>query len=140
MPCAHGSLPGITTRSRRSQSDEMALKVYYKEDILNAVHAAYVASSGPAALATEILQDQELQGIPLDRLLQVYMRGFNTALCAVGAAFGLTNLVDQDRGYGHRLAEKRDPATHLEQGEQAAMLELDLFDLLRVAIQREMQR
>ena len=118
----------------------MALKVYYREDILNALHAAYVASSGPAALATEVLEDQELQDIPLDKLLQVYMRGFNTALCAIGAAFGLTNLVDQERRYGHRLAEKRDPATHLDRGEQAAMLDLDLFDLLRAAIQREMQK
>lgn len=67
----------------------MALDVYFKEDILNVLRATYVAGEGPAILVTEMLQDPELQNVPLDKLLGVYRRGFVTALGAVGLAFGL---------------------------------------------------
>ena len=67
----------------------MALDVYFKEDVLNVLRATYVAGEGPATLVAEMLQDPELQNVPLDKLLGVYRRGFVTALGAVGLAFGL---------------------------------------------------
>ena len=39
----------------------MALSVFFKEDILNALRAMFVASEGSASLALDLLQDQDLQ-------------------------------------------------------------------------------
>ncbi len=59
----------------------MALDVYFREDILNALCAAYAASEG----ATSLIAKQDLA----DGLLKAYYRGFVTALGVVGLAFGL---------------------------------------------------
>ena len=81
----------------------MALDIYYKEDILNALRGLHVASEGPASLAVDLLCDPELRAsiesgaIPLEKLLQIYRRGFHTALAAVGLSFGL---VPVERGQG----------------------------------------
>lgn len=70
----------------------MAFDVYFKEDILNALRSVYAANEGAAGLACELLQDPDLQGVELTRLMQIYRRGFVTALGAVGLAFGLDAL------------------------------------------------
>jgi hypothetical protein len=67
----------------------MALDIYYKEDILNALRGLHVAGAGSASLMSEILADPELQDLPLDKLLRVYQRGFNTGLVSVALSFGL---------------------------------------------------
>ena len=79
----------------------MALDIYYKEDILNALRALHVASEVPAALSIALLQGRDLpvevQGAALyherealaqDQLL-AYQKGFRTALASVALAFGL---------------------------------------------------
>jgi hypothetical protein len=67
----------------------MALDVYFREDILNVLRAAYVAGEGPTSLAAQLTHDPDLGGVPADKLLQAYRCGFITALGAVGLAFGL---------------------------------------------------
>lgn len=47
----------------------MALDIYFKDDILNVLRAAYVAGEGPATLVADILEDQDLRDVPLDKLL-----------------------------------------------------------------------
>lgn len=71
------------------EREEMAVDVYFRKDILNVLRATYVASEGPATLVAELLEDPELRNVSLDKLLQIYQRGFNTALGAIGLAFGL---------------------------------------------------
>jgi|GEM_PF-4482068 len=75
----------------------MAFDVYFKEDIFNALRSIYAAGDGASGLILELLQDPELRGLvsegaALTRLVQIYRRGFVTALGAVGLAFGLDRL------------------------------------------------
>jgi hypothetical protein len=67
----------------------MALDVFYKQDILNVLRATCVASEGSASLMVEMLGDEDLQGVPVEKLMAIYRRGFQTALASVGLAFGL---------------------------------------------------
>jgi hypothetical protein len=85
----------------------MALDVYFREDILNVLRATYAAGEGPAALVAEMLQDDEFQGVSLDKLLQVYRQGFNTALGAVGLAFGLDARAAAARGHSLAVSPAR---------------------------------
>jgi hypothetical protein len=85
----------------------------FEKDILNVLRATYVASEGSAALALDVLCDRTLQatvdaaGVPiggqaLDKeLLQMYRRGFCTALSSVALAFGLAPVTQEPRGPGH---------------------------------------
>ena len=82
----------------------MAMDVYFRQDILNVLRATYVACEGPASLALEMLQDQELQGVPLEKLLSVYQHGFQTALASVALAFGLVALGQEQGGHADCLA------------------------------------
>jgi len=66
----------------------MALDVYFREDIVNILRSVSLASEGPAVLLAEIMQDPELKRVALDKLLEIYRRGFATALGAVGLAVG----------------------------------------------------
>ncbi len=67
----------------------MSFDVYFKQDILNILRSTYAASEGSASLVLEMLEDPDLQGVPVGKLLHIYRRGFATALGAVGLAFGL---------------------------------------------------
>jgi hypothetical protein len=90
----------------------MALDVYFREDILNVLRATYIAGEGPAALVAEVLGDRDLAEVPADKLLQIYRRGFHTALGAVGLAFGLAPLVEQasDRVGRRSVSERACPS------------------------------
>ena len=75
----------------------MAFDVYFKEDIFNALRSIYAAGDGASGVILELLQDPQLRGLvseeaALTRLVQIYRRGFVTALGAVGLAFGLDRL------------------------------------------------
>ena len=68
----------------------MAREVYFREDILNALRSAHVASGG----SDSFCEDAEK--------LRIYREGFDRALVAVGLAFGLesaegTKLLQQER-------------------------------------------
>lgn len=67
----------------------MSFDVYFKEDILNILRSTYAASEGSASLVLEMLEDPDLKDVPVRKLLNIYRRGFATALGAVGLAFGL---------------------------------------------------
>lgn len=67
----------------------MTVDVYSKRDILNILRAIYTGGDGPAALLAELAQDSELGQVPLEKVLRIYRQGFNTALGAVGLAFGM---------------------------------------------------
>ena len=85
----------------------MALDVYFRRDIANILRATACASEGAAGLALELLGEAGLvggdpigdaarigaeqlgDGIPQERLLQVYRQGVRHALVSVGLAFGL---------------------------------------------------
>jgi len=64
-------------------------KLYFREDIVNALRAAYVASEGTALLLTEVGPDSGLGGATQTELVEAYRRGFATALTTLGLAFGL---------------------------------------------------
>lgn len=67
----------------------MALDVYFREDILNILRATYVASEGTSTLLTQLLDDPDFHNVPIHKLMDIYRRGFVTALGSVGLAFGL---------------------------------------------------
>lgn len=96
----------------------MALDIYYKRDILNSLRGLHMAGAGSASLMDEILADPELRGLPLEKLLQVYQRGFNTALVATGLSFGLVP----------------EPGPQVEKGGQQKELERDFLTLLSEVI------
>jgi hypothetical protein len=59
----------------------MARDIYCRQDILNALRCAHVASEGATAVVAEVAGDPEL--------LRAYRSGFERALVSVGLAFGL---------------------------------------------------
>jgi hypothetical protein len=112
----------------------VALDVYYREDILNVLRAMYVAGEGPATLVSEILEDQDLRGIPLEKLLRIYRRGFHTALGAVGVAFGLVPLGREGEGRAdpsivHTRAAPTPYGGQSETEEARSSAEADPYDL-----------
>jgi hypothetical protein len=114
------------------EEDDMALDVYFREDILNVLRATYVASEGPATLAVELLQDGDLRGVPLEKLLQIYRRGFHTALAAVGLAFGLV----PSEPVGQSLVRTQTTAA-APSAVEAGLHELDLIGFLWAKAQVE---
>jgi hypothetical protein len=106
----------------------VALDVYYKQDLYNALRAAYAANEGPATLVAEMLEDKELQDIPLDVLLRIYRRGFHAALGVIALAFGLDEL---ERGPQGRVSVEPHHSPSLRQGQaESTPGELDLVSLL----------
>jgi hypothetical protein len=89
----------------------MALDVYFREDILNVLRSAYVASEGSASLVTQVLQDPELRNIPVQKLLSIYRQGFVTALGSVGIAFGLEAIPE---GRARYVTHSLEPASGTE--------------------------
>jgi len=93
------------------------LDIYYKEDILNTLRGLHVASEGSASLAVDLLCDPDLRAsiesgdVPLEKLLQIYRRGFHTALAAVGLSFGLVPVERGPGGPGERLRSQAAPAS-----------------------------
>ena len=124
----------------------MALDIYFKEDILNVLRATYAASEGSATLVADIMQDPELRNVPLDKLLRIYRRGFNTAIGAVGLGFGLDSLCQQRGGTGQSLARAPGPATcdnrpseptGTMEATKASLRDLDLLGFLWAKAQHE---
>ena len=129
------------------EEDDMALDVYFKEDILNALRAMYVAGEGPATLAVELLQDGDLRGVPLEKLLQIYRRGFHTALAAVGLAFGLVPLdmeqkapADQSLVRAQATPEPYSAQVGTGSDADAGLCDLDLIGFLWAKAQRSHKR
>ena len=132
----------------------MALDVYYKEDILNALRGLHVAGEGPASLAVDLLGDPDLRAsiesgaVPLEKLLQIYRRGFHTALAAVGLSFGLVPVERGPGGQGERLRSRAGPVSsdrrlgsngsRLDGG--ASSGELDLIGFLGTVVRWEEQQ
>lgn len=83
-------LAGAKKTNERKEG-HMALDVYFKEDILNALCAAYAANEGAAnaLLAAYAASEGAAKQDPADEVLKAYHRGFVTALGVVGLAFGL---------------------------------------------------
>lgn len=111
----------------------MTLKIYYQEDILNILRSTLVASEGTAAVMTDMLHDPDLQGVPVEKLLQIYRRGFRTALGAVGLAFGLDAY--QQEHHMPSLSNKQQGALGTEQVHQADLPQSDLISFLLFAEQ-----
>jgi hypothetical protein len=137
--------------------DKVALDIYYKEDILNALRGLHVASEGPASLAVDLLGDPDLRAsiesgdVPLEKLLQIYRRGFHTALAAVGLSFGLVPLERGQGGQGDRLrspsqstpapCDRRPGSTEARLDDGAGLDSMDLIGFLgTVARWEEQQR
>jgi hypothetical protein len=73
----------------------MAFKAFYREDIRNALEAAQIASDGSVALLAQVLSDAQIQDVPVDKALDIYRQGFNTALAAVARTFGVEDCTTQ---------------------------------------------
>ena len=109
----------------------MALKIYYQEDVLNILRSTFVASEGTAAVVTDMLHDPDLQEVPMEKLLQIYRRGFHTALGAIGLAFGL-DAYQQERRVPS-LSNKQQGTLGTEQVHQAGLPQSDLINFLLFA-------
>jgi hypothetical protein len=69
----------------------VGLDVIFKRNVADALRAVACASEGSTKLAMELLPDSDLfpDGVPPERLLQVYRQGMRHALVSIGFAFGL---------------------------------------------------
>ena len=67
----------------------MALDVYFKEDILNALRSAAAANGGAMGMIAEWQSDPELRNVNAAKLAAIYERGFQQALGSIGLAFGV---------------------------------------------------
>lgn len=118
----------------------MALDVVLKEELLNALRGVRVASEGSAAMAAELLEDPDLQGVPLGKLLGVYRRGFDTALEALALSCGLDRLVRESaiRPVSRGQSTGREPAA--ASGASHSHSSADLVAVLWSAASSEKQR
>jgi hypothetical protein len=126
----------------------MALKAFYREDIRNALRAAHLAGGGPVSLIAEELSNPQLCDVPLSQVLEVYRRGFDTALTVIAYAFGVdapARSWADDPSHGWLQAA----APHVQTlGEPARREEIgshdlarsDLLELLISMVQHERQR
>jgi hypothetical protein len=74
---------------------KMSSNICFKQDILNVLRAAYIASQGSARVMARAMERCSAQDVPSDEILGAYNTGFATALAAVGVAFGLDRSDDR---------------------------------------------
>ena len=75
----------------------MALDVYFKEDILNALRSAAAANGGAMGMIAEWQSDPELRNVNAAKLAAIYERGFQQALGSIGLAFGVIDMPQPPR-------------------------------------------
>jgi hypothetical protein len=124
----------------------MALDVYFRDDILNILRSTYAASEGTSSLVMQLLQDPDLEHVPVQKMLAIYRRGFITALGSVGLAFGLDTIEQENQlPAGRSLVLSSEPvllSQPLSDRENAAqdeqsLSDLDMFRFLWTRAQRE---
>ena len=115
--------------------------------LLNALRAAYLASEGSASLAVDLLQNPDLRDVELDKMLQVYRRGFVTALGVICLAFGLDEADRRELGRTGRprFEPHLPPALHGDRTEDPgirspAQPAFDEFDLVGVLWAKKRQK
>ena len=74
----------------------MGSQICLKQDVLNALRAAYVANRGSARLMAQTLGQFSVHDGSSDAILSAYNSGFAAALAAVGIAFGLDHPDEAD--------------------------------------------
>ena len=72
----------------------MGSQICFKQDVLNALRAAYVANRGSARLMAQTLGQFSAHDGSSDAILSAYNSGFAAALAAVALAFGLDRSED----------------------------------------------
>jgi hypothetical protein len=85
----------------------MSSNICFKQDILNVLRAAYIASQGSARVMARTLERCSVRDVPSDEILGAYNTGFATALAAIGVAFGLDQ--SDERTVQKRNLPDRDP-------------------------------
>lgn len=127
----------------------MALDVYFREDILNILRATYVASEGTSTLVTQVLNDPDFRNVPIHKLLDIYRRGFVTALGSVGLAFGLdASEEEKEKRVTRSIVSVSDqkslPQSHSDQldtaEEQQSLPDYELFSFLWTRARRTRER